>query len=82
MVQHRVENGVGTVNSTDVAHKITLNVNTVCRDGQAVLVEYDRVFGTLRIGCTTVSVDALRRLLSLVEHGRPLGVITLQEGSR
>ncbi len=82
MVKHWDENGEVTVSSNDITHKLTLDGNVICRDNYPVLVEYDKVFRTLRIGCTTVEIGVLNRLLYLVEHGKHIGVVQLQEGSR
>lgn len=48
-------------------HHITLDGNTVMRDGYAVKITGNRETGDIRVGCTLVSLAALRRLLELSE---------------
>jgi hypothetical protein len=57
-------------------HIISLDGNTVLRDGWAVkIARLDSE--TIKIGCTVVSISALRRILNLAEETPKL----LQEGS-
>lgn len=48
-----------------LAHRITLDGRTVCRDGKQVRITGNPKTRDLQIGCTFVSRDALCRLLEL-----------------
>ena len=49
----------------EVPHEITLDGNTVCRDGVAVKITANPRTRDLRIGCTKVSRAALVKLLEM-----------------
>lgn len=64
---------------SSVTHRIDLDGNTVTRDGRAVKIIRRRGSFDVRIGCTWVSISALRRLLELSSDHPDIEII-LQAG--
>jgi hypothetical protein len=62
------------------SHKITLDGNTVCRDGYAVKVVAIVPTRDLKVGCTYISRAALLRLLELSTNSDVGNEKIVQEG--
>lgn len=64
----------------NAGHSITLDGNTVLRDGRAVKIVFYENSRDLKVGCTYVTRAALNRLVALANSDGP-AVRTIQEGA-
>lgn len=55
------------IGPTEPYHHILVNGGTVVRDGRPVKITGDRTTHDIKVGCTTISRAALKRLLELAD---------------
>lgn len=66
---------------TEPYHFVHINGETVLRDGKPVKITGDRMTHDIKVGCTTISRAALRRLLELADRFETACIETvLQDG--
>lgn len=65
----------------DYGHEITVDGNTVCRDGKAVRIKANLNTRDLQVGCTKVTRAALLRLLELSNRCDIDNMSIIQEGA-
>ncbi len=64
-----------------VDHEITEYCGTVKRDGYAVRITLEKDRKWMRVGCTRISVDALKALYAYAQEHCPADEIVLQQGA-